>query len=121
MDALTAADGASNTLMFGESLNSSYGQPRDVGFTWAGAGYLTAYYVIPSDRADVIWGDWSSNHSGLIVNFAFGDGSVRPVRPTGRDAATGWPHDPLLPPERAFWAISGFADGDATRADGITN
>jgi prepilin-type N-terminal cleavage/methylation domain-containing protein/prepilin-type processing-associated H-X9-DG protein len=120
LDTLTTADGTSNTLMFGESLNSSFGTPRDVGFTWASAGYLTAYFCIPSDRADVVWGDWSSNHSGGIVNFAFGDGSVRPVRPTGRDVS-GLPHDPLTTTERAFWAISGYADGDGTRADGITN
>jgi prepilin-type N-terminal cleavage/methylation domain-containing protein len=120
LDALTTADGASNTLLFGESLNSSFGTPRDVGFSWAGAGYLTGYYCIPSDPRDVYWGDWSSNHSGGIVNFAFGDGAVRPLRPTGRDT-TSLPHDPLTPAERAFWALSGYADGDGTRADGITN
>jgi prepilin-type N-terminal cleavage/methylation domain-containing protein len=120
LDALTSTDGTSNTLMFGESLNSTFGTPRDVGFTWAGAGYLTAYFCIPSSRADVYWGDWSSNHTGDIVNFAYGDGSVRPVRATGRDTTLAIPHDPLTPNERAFWAISGYGDGDNTRADGIT-
>jgi len=120
LDALTSADGTSNTLMFGESLNSTFGTPRDVGFSWAGAGYLTAYYCIPSSNAEVVWGDWSSNHSG-IVQFAYADGSGRQLRPTGRDPETTWAHYPMTQPERAFWALSGYADGDATRADGITN
>ena len=29
--------------------------------------------------------------------------------------------DPLTTPERAFWAVSGYPDGDATKADGVTN
>jgi hypothetical protein len=55
-----------------------------------------------------------------VVNFAFGDGSIRPVRPTGRDTGS-IPHDPLTTTERAFWAISGYGDGDNTKSDGITN
>jgi len=120
LDALTAADGSSNTLMFGESLNSSYGQPRDVAFMWMATGFLPGYWVIPSAADDLYWGDWSSNHAS-VVNFAFGDGSVKPLQRTGRNAATANPNNPLTTPERAFWAICGYRDGDITRAEGITN
>jgi prepilin-type N-terminal cleavage/methylation domain-containing protein len=120
MDALATTDGASNTFLFGESLNSSYGSPRDVGFTWASCGFLPSFWVIPGTPQELFWGDWSSNHTG-IVNFAFADGSIRPIRNTGRDPSTGAPHSPLTTAEQAFWALSGFADGDTTRADGITN
>ena len=54
-----------------------------------------------------------------VVNFVVGDGSVRGVRPTGRNGAN--PNNPLTLPERAFWAASGYMDGDNTRADGINN
>jgi prepilin-type N-terminal cleavage/methylation domain-containing protein/prepilin-type processing-associated H-X9-DG protein len=118
MDTLTAGDGSSNTLMFGESLGSTFGTLRDTGYPWISTGFLPGYWVIPSQRTEVTWSDWSSNHTGL-VNFAFGDGSVRALRPTGRDPATGEPHSPPTTAERAFLAISGFNDGDTTTADGI--
>ena len=34
LESATGADGASNTLMIGESLGSSYGSTRDYGFPW---------------------------------------------------------------------------------------
>jgi len=120
LDAITASDGTSNTLFFGESLNSDYGQPRDYGFTWMGGAMNPAYWVIPSAAGDLFWGDWSSNHAG-VVNFAFGDGSVRTLRQTGRDAVNGIPNNPLTTPERAFWALSGYGDGDSTPTDSILN
>jgi len=121
LEALTAADGASNTFMVGETLGSSFGIPRDVGYTWIGAGVIPAYWVIPTSLKDVYWGDWSSKHPGMVVNFVMGDGSVRGIRSTGRDETPGAPHNPLTQQERAFWAASGFPDGDNTQADGITN
>ncbi len=125
LEAVASADGASNTLLVGESLGSSYGSPRDVGFAWIASGIHPAFMCIPDSRPNIHWWDWSSNHAGMAVNFAFGDGSVRALRPTGRDLASGfggsYPHNPLTAAEEAFWAISGYADGDTTQADGITN
>jgi hypothetical protein len=60
----------------------------------------------------------------MLVNFVTADGSVRSIRPTGRDGSgeyTVFPHNPLANAERAFWAASGYADGDLTQADGVTN
>jgi hypothetical protein len=119
MDSLTSGDGTSNTLMFGESIGSSFGSQRDVGFPWIATGFMPGFGLLPSDRATVKWDDWSSNHAGL-VNFAVADGSVRPLRTTGRDATSQGPHNPPTAAERAFMAMTGFLDGDATTADGIT-
>jgi prepilin-type N-terminal cleavage/methylation domain-containing protein/prepilin-type processing-associated H-X9-DG protein len=118
---VTSGDGTANTLMFGETLGSSFGTPRDVGYAWIGSGMDPTYWVIPTALQNVYWGDWSSKHSGMMVNFVMGDGSVRSVKSTGRDETVGAPHNPLATPEQAFWAVSGFLDGDATKSDGITN
>jgi prepilin-type N-terminal cleavage/methylation domain-containing protein/prepilin-type processing-associated H-X9-DG protein len=126
LEALTAADGASNTLMVGESLGASNGGLRDFGFPWIVSGTHPTYWCIPDSLNQAGWYDWSSKHSGMMVNFVMGDGSVRAIRPCGRDAALASalvPRDPqsLTAPERAFWAVSGFSDGDTTQSDGITN
>ncbi len=121
LDAMTAADGTSNTFLIGEFSNSSFGSQPDVGFTWISVGMNPAYWVIPTSKQELYWGDWWSNHTGGVVNFVMGDGSVRGVRPTGRNAATGNPNNPLTLPEKAFWAASGYMDGDNTKADGINN
>ncbi len=130
LDALTAADGTSNTLMLGETLNSSFPSAdtnnlRDMGITWMASGSNPTYFCIPTGLKDVIYGDWSSNHTGMVVNFVMGDGSVRPIRSTGRDelggGLGGFPHNPLTTAERAFWSASGYPDGDTTTADGVTN
>jgi prepilin-type processing-associated H-X9-DG protein len=125
LEAVAAADGASNTLMIGESLGGSTpGSSLQVGFSWISSGSRPTFFCIPESLRDVYWFDWSSKHSGMVVNFAMGDGSVRAIRPPGRDrvqANGGIPHNPLTAAEKAFWAMSGYADGDPTQADGITN
>jgi prepilin-type N-terminal cleavage/methylation domain-containing protein/prepilin-type processing-associated H-X9-DG protein len=127
-DALTGGDGASNTLMIGEMIGSSYGNERDFGFPWISSGSRPTFWCIPQSPQFVHWPDFSSKHSGMMVNFVMGDGSVRGIRPTGRDENSHLgsillhnPHDPLTAAERAFWAISGFGDGDTSQSDGITN
>ena len=125
LQAVSGADGTSNTIMVGESLGSSYGTPRDIGFAWIASGSHPSFMCVPDSRPNVHWWDWSSNHAGGVVNFVMGDGSIRPIRPTGRDTTSpsggSYPQSPLTASERAFWAISGYTDADATQADGITN
>jgi prepilin-type N-terminal cleavage/methylation domain-containing protein/prepilin-type processing-associated H-X9-DG protein len=78
---LSAADGASNTLMFGESLGGTAVGQRNLVNTWAGGGALpTAYGLVENDQVD--WVHFSSYHPAMI-NFCFGDGSVRPLRRDG--------------------------------------
>ncbi|MCE9530286.1 MAG: DUF1559 domain-containing protein, partial [Planctomycetes bacterium] len=99
LDSITGGDGSSSTLMFGETLNSSYGSPRNAGLTWIGYGSFPTAYGIPAPK-NVVYGDWSSNHPGG-VNFVFCDGSAKTLRRT--DATT-------LP---IFQAASGYADGQS--------
>jgi len=74
MPILTAADGASNTLMFGEAI----GDKTNYSHAWMGMGWLPAgAWGLPSTPA---WYTFGSNHTNGMVNFCFGDGSVRSVR-----------------------------------------
>jgi len=76
-------DGASNTLMFGEGLGGlgptatgATTYTRRSSWAWAGIGGLGSGYGPASNGGD--WYQFGSYHSG-IVNFAFADGSVRPI------------------------------------------
>jgi prepilin-type processing-associated H-X9-DG protein len=124
LEAIAGGDGASNTLLVGESIGSGYGNPRDEGFAWIASGSHPTYICIPDSIAHAYWYDWSSRHPGMVVNFVLADGSIRGVRPTGR-AGSGihseYPHNPPTIRERAFWAMSGYMDGDTTTAPGITD
>ena len=73
---LDAKDGTSNTPLFGETLGGVEVGQRDYSLTWAGAGALpTAWGLgVPAN-----WYQYGSKHTG-IVQFGFGDGSVRKFR-----------------------------------------
>ena len=109
--AVTAGDGASNTLLFGESLNKSAGPVPDYGFSWIGASPAPACYGLPA-RGTELWGDWGSNHTGTVP-FAFGDGSVRHLRTFGSEEA-----DPRM---AVFRALAGYRDGHQTDVGSIVN
>jgi prepilin-type N-terminal cleavage/methylation domain-containing protein/prepilin-type processing-associated H-X9-DG protein len=72
-------DGTSNTIAFGETLGGASQGTRDFSLTWVGAGAMpTAWDLI--DPAQ--WYSFGSKHTG-VVNFGFGDGSVRALRKIG--------------------------------------
>jgi hypothetical protein len=102
IEEVTAADGTSNTLMFGEGLGgvvpgtlpaaaggTSYAR-RDYYWSWAGVGALGTKFGLapgsgpnPGNGGANILGGWnyfSSRHPGGVVLFAFGDGSVRGLK-----------------------------------------
>jgi prepilin-type N-terminal cleavage/methylation domain-containing protein/prepilin-type processing-associated H-X9-DG protein len=68
-------DGTSNTIAFGETLAGPDTGARAFVVTWPGAGGMpTAYGLTPTG------GPWNfSSRHGPIINFAFCDGSVRPI------------------------------------------
>jgi prepilin-type N-terminal cleavage/methylation domain-containing protein len=69
-------DGTSNTIAFGECLGGAETGPRDYSLTWAGADSLPTYWGLPTPAQ---WYTFGSKHTG-IVQFGFGDGSVRSIR-----------------------------------------
>jgi|GEM_PF-112561 len=76
-------DGTSNTMAFGETLFGVHiDGTRDFELSWMGAGWgICSPGLAPiygANGNDYTWSQFSSAHPGL-VNFAFGDGSVRPV------------------------------------------
>jgi len=75
---VTSADGASNTLMFGESLGGKPTGQRDFVFSWIGVGALGTKNGL-GENNNSGWAYFNSRHNGVIL-FAFGDGSVRSVR-----------------------------------------
>jgi prepilin-type N-terminal cleavage/methylation domain-containing protein/prepilin-type processing-associated H-X9-DG protein len=90
-------DGTSNTIAFGETIGNGgigHGGVRDFALTWFGAGSMaTAWGVSGSPQ----WYKFGSKHTGNIVQFAFADGSVRPISTAA--------------PNALFYAVSGKADG----------
>jgi len=69
-------DGTSNTIAFGECLGGAETGTRDFALTWMGAGSLPTYWGLPSPAQ---WYTFGSKHPG-VVQFGFGDGSVRNIR-----------------------------------------
>jgi len=69
-------DGTSNTPMFGECLGGAETGTRDFSLSWAGSGALPTAWGLGSPAQ---WYQFGSKHSG-VVQFGFGDGSVRKFR-----------------------------------------
>jgi prepilin-type N-terminal cleavage/methylation domain-containing protein/prepilin-type processing-associated H-X9-DG protein len=112
------SDGSSNTLMFGEGLGGLAPGVRDFQWTWMGTGAMATFQglrpcaktpagVAAQNATECSWASFSSRHTGL-VQFCFGDGSVRGIRHGGS-------HQRYQPTSDAWWAfqaLAGMADGD---------
>ena len=106
---VAAADGASNTLLYGEACSSRWLGSRweSMDLSWVGVGALGTYGGLPPAKTGEIIHFSSFHPSG--VTFAFADGSVRPIR---RGSTTN-PHtqDWLLLQTLAGWRDGGAIDG----------
>lgn len=80
----TITDGSSNTAFFGEYLGGpDVGSSRPYVASWAGGGTMASAWFLPSGNNGTDgWWNFSSKHTN-IVQFGFGDGSVRGVRKSG--------------------------------------
>jgi prepilin-type N-terminal cleavage/methylation domain-containing protein/prepilin-type processing-associated H-X9-DG protein len=95
---VSITDGTSNTIGFGETLAGTATGVRDFAVTWFGAGSMPTAWGL-TNTPD--WYNFSSRHQG-IVNFAFCDGSVRPIAVSSASSGTGY---------NAYIYASGMADG----------
>jgi prepilin-type N-terminal cleavage/methylation domain-containing protein/prepilin-type processing-associated H-X9-DG protein len=69
------SDGTSNTIAFGETLAGTATGSRDFALTWFGAGSMPTAWGLTNSPD---WFNFSSRHINM-VQFAFADGSVRPI------------------------------------------
>jgi hypothetical protein len=88
---VSAGDGSANTLLFGEALGDVDNGPRQTSLAWIGAGgMITGGGIDPAN-----WYTFGSKHTA-VIQFCFGDGSVRSVQkaadPIAVIYASGW-HD----------------------------
>jgi prepilin-type processing-associated H-X9-DG protein len=114
---ITAADGTSHTLLYGEACGSVWqGNPPDtMDICWMAGGGLGTYLGLHRGRG-APWITFSSYHPGG-VQFCFADGSVRTVRygHTQWDGSSSTPFttDWLLLQQLAGWRDGGAADASA--------
>jgi len=104
----TITDGSSNTVFFGESVaDRAYADalPGGVAASWIGAFNMASAWGLPDQglktdpNTGYNWYNFSSRHTGL-VQFGYGDGSIRGMRFIGNQA-------PLL---YTYWYATGMRD-----------
>jgi len=100
-------DGTANTVLVGETLGGlappyTSGQSRDYSLAWMGAGGTPMAWGLPIQAQ---WYTYGSMHTA-VVQFGFGDGSVRALR-RGADDFNSASTSPWTNLQRA----SGMADG----------
>jgi prepilin-type N-terminal cleavage/methylation domain-containing protein len=109
LSALAAADGSSNTLMVGEQCGIMAADLVTPILDWnfVGGGSLGTLRGLAATGENARYSQFSSNHTGIVL-FAFGDGSVRGLRPgnTTTVGSTDW----LLFQQLAAWKDGGSAD-----------
>jgi len=114
---ITAADGTANTLLIGEHAGKKWsanpcgigqGGPPELCFEPGlfGTGSLYSFRGMCTNGENCDYRQFSSAH-GQIVQFAYGDGSVRVLRPGG----TSDPAVLFTPDWYLFMQLSGYKDG----------
>jgi prepilin-type processing-associated H-X9-DG protein len=110
LPAITAADGTSNVLMFGEIVGDTFdtaNPPAESAFPWIGNGLSWNNYGLPNNPRTFAFG---SRHTG-VVNFVACDGSVRVLR---SPATSGDAYN-------AYIYLCGYKDGRVFDPTAVTN
>jgi prepilin-type N-terminal cleavage/methylation domain-containing protein len=112
---LTAQDGASNTLFYGETSGSRWNgsRPDTVDLSWMGAGALGTFGGLRRAR-DAETTHFSSHHAAG-VQFCFADGSVR----TLRFGETFWSGGPFPRDWLVLQQLGGWRDGERSPTDAL--
>jgi prepilin-type N-terminal cleavage/methylation domain-containing protein len=106
---MAAADGTSNTLLFGECATSVDPSVGSVAHTWMGSGCLpTAWGTV--DQKDGAWYAFTSRHTAVVL-FCYGDGSVHGAR-KGLTNGPGYVN---------YVYASGWIDGQTVQTDAYSN
>jgi prepilin-type N-terminal cleavage/methylation domain-containing protein/prepilin-type processing-associated H-X9-DG protein len=111
---VTALDGTSHTLLFGEALGGN-SLNRDYAFSWMGCGALATGYGLPQSSPSNPHADgfenFGSRHPG-VVQFVYVDGSVHALKRGG--TATRFSDDWYVLQE-----LAGYQDGGTRDAGSI--
>jgi hypothetical protein len=146
---VSALDGTSNTLMYGETSGRFRPNPDPLGCmlgsvncndtvqlcggpkkglrnafdkNWFGVGSLSTVYGLGQGQ-DADYRSFSSNHSG-VVQFCFADGAVRTVRIGSTANGPGCPGAPVYPPSSDWFILmqlAGVRDGVPVDASALSN
>jgi len=115
---ITASDGGSNTLMFGEGLGGvAQGAPRDTYWCWMGVGAIGVKYGLAPEAAGPSAPSanghaymFGSRHTG-IVQFAYGDGSIRGLKRGSTTVRAPSPSPYQTSPWGVLMQMGGVRDG----------
>jgi prepilin-type N-terminal cleavage/methylation domain-containing protein/prepilin-type processing-associated H-X9-DG protein len=111
---VSTADGTANTLLIGEQTGISLGDPNlpAQDYNFVGGGCLPTYLGLSAAGPRASRRQFSSAHSG-VVQFAFGDGSVRGLRPGSTETIAATSDWYLLQ------QLAGFKDGRSNDTSAI--
>jgi prepilin-type N-terminal cleavage/methylation domain-containing protein len=112
----TIIDGSSNTIAFGEAIgtrwpNAASGAAGDYTHSWMGGAIFVNQGLNHLEQSSIR--QFSSNHTG-VVQFVFGDGSVRNLKSAGTGISGSTEKNML-------YALSGKADGYVVGGDYMGN
>jgi len=112
----TIIDGSSNTIAFGEAIgtrwpNAASGAAGDYTHSWMGGAIFVNQGLNHLEQSSIR--QFSSNHTG-VVQFVFGDGSVRNLRSAGTGISGSTEKNML-------YALSGKSDGFVISGDYMGN